>query len=356
MSPVTLREDQIQRYSRTILLPGVGGVGQEKLLSTGVRLASGGPALLTAAAYLAASGTPVEGPPGVVAGADAGFLVRQSDVGREATSTVQGALGRLNADAVAVPTRMGTLVALPDGCEGPRPLVAVGCTETGWVLWAAGAEACGACLGEAVQGATSPGSGPEAIQAGALAAFLFQRLVLGLAPPLSGLRVARDGSMEVLAAPVCRHGPQLPRGVLAEARRHLEACHPEEGCGVVLKGPGGARWVALRNAYATWAARDPAGFPRDARTAYLFEPADWLALLRDADSRGEHVAFLVHAHPDGQATFSAEDRAQAAPAGQPLVPGAAYLVFAVEKGRATSAVLVRWVGKAFREEAFSLPD
>jgi proteasome lid subunit RPN8/RPN11 len=349
---VALREDQVQRYSRSILLPGVGGRGQEALLSTGARLTAGGPALLTAAAYLAAGGTPLDGPPGVLACGDAGFLVRASDLGLPAAATLRPGLERLNPDASAAPLRCGTLVALPDGCAWPRPLVAVGSGEGNWVLWAAAAEACEACLRSAVRGVGAPGSGPEAIQAGALAAFLFQRLVLGLAPALSGLRMGPGGGMEVLQPVECTHRPDVPRDVLAEAVRHLEACYPEEGCGVVLKGPTGTRWVALRNAYAAWAASDPAGFPRDAQSAFLFEPADWLALLREADGRGEHLAYVVHAHPDGQATFSAEDSRQAAPGGLPLLPGAAYLVVAVQKGRATAASWVRWAGGQFHEQAF----
>ncbi len=356
MSRVALREDQVQRYARAILLHDVGGRGQQALLATGARLTQGGPALLTAAAYLGAAGTPVDGPASPLAQSDRGLLVRAADVDLPGRAVVRRALERLNPDAISAPGRTGTLVALPDGCQGPRPLVAVGRRDTRWVLWAANAEACGACLLDAVRGAEAPGTGPEAIQAGALVALLFQRLVLGLGPPLSGLEMGGDGGMRVLEAPVCTHPPGLPSRLVAEAVRHLEACYPEEGCGVVLRGPAGARWVALTNAYGVWAARDPVGFPRDARSAFLFEPAAWLALLREADGQGERVACVVHAHPDGLAAFSAEDRAQAAPAGLPLLPGVGYLVVAVQKGRATEAAWVRWQGGDFQEEPFSLSE
>ncbi len=352
---MALREEQVQRYSRAILLRGVGGVGQEALLQTGVRLTAGGPALLTAAAYLGAAGTPVEGPPGPLEVGEEGFLVEAADIGRAAAPTLRRRLEQLNPDAVSRPRGYGTLVALPGPCDGARPLVAVGARAGRTVLWGASAEACGECLAEVVRDAGPPGVGPEAVQVGALAALLFQRLVLGLAPGLSGLAVGPGGAMDVLASPECPHQAVLPDGVLREAVRHLEACYPEEGCGVVLQRAGGVRWVALPNAYAAFARRDPAGFPRNARSAFLFEPAGWLALLREADARGERLACIVHSHPDGQAAFSAEDRAQAAPDGAPLFPGTAYLVVAVDKGHATGASWVRWQGGQFQAVPVPLP-
>jgi len=347
--PVALREDQVQRYSRTILLRGVGGAGQRALLQTGARLLSGGPAFLTAAAYLGAGGTPVEGPPGLVGPDEAGFLVEARDVGQAAAPTLQRALLRLNEDAVVQPRAFGSLAALPDGGGSPRPLVALGRRGDHVVLLGAGVEACGDCLAQLCQGTQAPVAGPDAVQAGALAALLFQRLVLGLAPPLSGLVVSPGGEMQVLPLPECRHGPRLAAAVLAEAVRHLEACYPEEGCGVVLEGAAGTRWVALPNAYAAWAARDPDAFPRDARSAFLFEPAQWLALLKEADARAEKLLCVVHAHPDGQPALSAEDTAQAAPGGQPLLPGVAYLVVAIQQGRATAAAWARWQAGRFVE-------
>jgi [CysO sulfur-carrier protein]-S-L-cysteine hydrolase len=344
-----LGEEQVQRYSRTILLRGVGGRGQQALLGTGARLTAGGPALLTAAAYLAAGGTPVLGPPGLLGAGDAGFLVAERELGRAADACVRAAVQSLNPDASATPLHEGTLAALPLATGTPRPLVAVGRRHGTWLLWAAQAEACEACLLEAVQGGEPPGAGPEAVQAGALAALLFQRLLLGFAPPLSGVRMGPGGRLEPLAAPDCRHGRDVPAAVLGEAVRHLEACYPEEGCGVVLQGPAGARWVPLANAYAAWARRDAAAFPRSARSAFLFEPTAWLALLREAEGRQERVAYVVHSHPDGQAAFSAEDVAQAAPEGLPLLPGVAYLVLAVQKGRAAAACCAWWQGAGFVE-------
>ena len=53
---MSLREDQIERYSRQIILPNVGGKGQEKLLSAKVIIIGAGGLGSPAALYLASAG------------------------------------------------------------------------------------------------------------------------------------------------------------------------------------------------------------------------------------------------------------------------------------------------------------
>jgi [CysO sulfur-carrier protein]-S-L-cysteine hydrolase len=139
--------------------------------------------------------------------------------------------------------------------------------------------------------------------------------------------------------------------------RYLEAVYPQEGCGVILRaGPEGPwRIQPLANAYDRCHAADPARFPHTSRTAYLFEAREWLALLQEADARCEHITCVFHSHVNGIADFSAEDRAQAIPAGEPLLPGVSYLVVAVMGGRAAEARLFRWVDREFRDRLVPLP-
>lgn len=59
---MALREDQIQRYSRQILLKEVGGRGQGRLLDGAVRVEGQSDALDVAVAALGASGTPLVDP------------------------------------------------------------------------------------------------------------------------------------------------------------------------------------------------------------------------------------------------------------------------------------------------------
>ncbi len=60
-----LTEPQLQRYSRQLLLPEIGGAGQERLLASRVEVQGEGPAAETLRAYLAASGVCL-GPGGLV--------------------------------------------------------------------------------------------------------------------------------------------------------------------------------------------------------------------------------------------------------------------------------------------------
>lgn len=147
--------------------------------------------------------------------------------------------------------------------------------------------------------------------------------------------------------------PENPE-VLAPLVRHLEAAYPEEGCGVILHGPAGHRVVPLENAYEKYKAVDPAAFPRTARTAYYIHPRDWMRVTEEAEEAGEQVVCIVHSHVNVGAYFSEEDHAMAAPGGTPLFPGVAYLVVAVDEGRANAARLYRWQDGAFHERSVEL--
>jgi len=133
--------------------------------------------------------------------------------------------------------------------------------------------------------------------------------------------------------------PPLAPALLEALCAHLEQCYPEEGCGVVLVGAGGARVLPLRNA----SAGDP-------RHGFAFEPREWLQLSKGADAAGERVRCVFHSHVDGAAYLSAADREAAAPGGQALLPGVLHLVVSVRCGSADEAAAFRAKDGEFLEE------
>lgn len=150
-----LREDQVQRYSRQILLREVGGKGQERLLGAALRVEGAGPAIDVALTYLAISGSSVVIQPGP----RSGFLfgtpleaVSPDAIGSEAT--VRGWLGPIALAAGVAPS-----------------LFRVGIARDGVVGGPAGEPWAG-------QGGGSIDAPPVAL--GAFAALLAQRYALGI--------------------------------------------------------------------------------------------------------------------------------------------------------------------------------
>lgn len=148
-----MREEDIQRYGRQILLKELGGRGQQKLLSRHVEAHGDGPGLRDALTYLQVGGTPLAG---------------------------TGVPVLLIADAPVPAT--GDVVVLGQGVAWRR------------------ADACEACWA-----LTHPRLSPtkdESVTLGSLAALTVQRLVLGWGDAL-GL-VLHDGArLETVTPPRC---------------------------------------------------------------------------------------------------------------------------------------------------------
>jgi proteasome lid subunit RPN8/RPN11 len=239
-----------------------------------------------------------------------------------------------------------------------RAGVVLGSTAGGHALWSIGGDGCRGCVRTAVAALAPPGI-PEAasVQLGSVLALLVQRRALGLGAPLEGVELSRSGMLGTLKAAPCTHRPpSVPDGVLAELIRHLSAALPDEGCALLVGREDQVRVVPMQNAQSAHHARDPEAFPRSARTAFSFDPRAWLAVLREADRAGERVLAIAHSHPEGGPGFSAEDRRQAAPDGQSLLPGVAHLVIAFEGGRPRSGRWAVWMDGDFLETACPLPE
>ncbi|MGH7908200.1 MAG: Mov34/MPN/PAD-1 family protein [Candidatus Binataceae bacterium] len=137
--------------------------------------------------------------------------------------------------------------------------------------------------------------------------------------------------------------------IISQAEREF----PFECCGFVI-GEGSAEEVRpITNIQNRRHAENPAAFPRDARTAFLMEPREHIAVLDESDRRKLPLRFVYHSHPDHDAYFSATDRAQACsfdPA-YPDYPGTAYIVMSIRSGKFVRAAVFAWSdeGRDFAE-------
>jgi molybdopterin/thiamine biosynthesis adenylyltransferase len=143
-----LREDQIQRYARHVLLPDVGGRGQRRLLAAQVEveLGPGRAAEATALAYLAAAGVgrlfltgDIEGPVAddEIAGS---VLYGAADRGRPRGRAAAERIAALNPDVEVVAgqaagaLRLSDVLAAPDASAlalGPGAALADGLVRAG---------------------------------------------------------------------------------------------------------------------------------------------------------------------------------------------------------------------------------
>jgi adenylyltransferase/sulfurtransferase len=117
--PVALREDQIRRYARHVLLPDVGGHGQARLLaaSVAVELGPGRVVEAVALAYLAAAGVGrilLCGDPAGPLGPDeiaGGVLWSSADLGRPRGAAARSRIAALNPDVEVIDVAGGALGA-----------------------------------------------------------------------------------------------------------------------------------------------------------------------------------------------------------------------------------------------------
>lgn len=105
-----LRDDQVRRYARHILLPEVGGRGQERLLAAAVavEVGPGRAAEVAALTYLAAAGigrlAVVGEPRGPLEPSEAasGILYGEADVGRPRIDAIRARVAALNPDVTVL--------------------------------------------------------------------------------------------------------------------------------------------------------------------------------------------------------------------------------------------------------------
>lgn len=136
----------------------------------------------------------------------------------------------------------------------------------------------------------------------------------------------------------------LSREELDRIRIQAEREYPSECCGVVLENdgrPGDRLLVPCRNIQDQLHEKDPARYPRDARTAYQVDPKDLLKIA-SLEGQGYRVRVIYHSHVDAGAYFSETDRRNALIQGEPIYRDAVHVVFSVVEGRVAAVAAFAW--------------
>jgi proteasome lid subunit RPN8/RPN11 len=128
--------------------------------------------------------------------------------------------------------------------------------------------------------------------------------------------------------------------IVAQAEREF----PYECCGFIIGDNSSEEARPITNIQNAEHAKDPAAFPRDARTAFLMDPKEHLAVLREIDDRKLALKVVYHSHPDHEAYFSPTDRRQACSfdPDYPDYPETAYVVISIRKGKFNRAAAFVW--------------
>jgi proteasome lid subunit RPN8/RPN11 len=128
--------------------------------------------------------------------------------------------------------------------------------------------------------------------------------------------------------------------IIAQAERE----YPFECCGFVIGDSTIEEVRSIANIQNEKHGANPAAHPRDARTAYLMEPRQQLAVLNEIDRRGLELKIVYHSHPDHDAYFSATDRRQACAfdPDEPDYPDTAYVVLSIKQGKFSRAAAFLW--------------
>lgn len=128
--------------------------------------------------------------------------------------------------------------------------------------------------------------------------------------------------------------------IVAQAERE----YPNECCGFIIGDSTSKEFRPIRNIQNEKHAENSSALPRDARTAFLMEPKEHLAVLNEVDRRALKLIAVYHSHPDHDAYFSATDRAQAClfdPA-EPDYPDTYHVVISVRGGKFVRAAAFAW--------------
>lgn len=142
--------------------------------------------------------------------------------------------------------------------------------------------------------------------------------------------------------------------IIAQGEREF----PYECCGFIIGDAAVEQVRPIANIQNRKHAEDPEAFVRDARTAFLMEPKEHLAVMNEVDRRKLALKIVYHSHPDHDAYFSPTDRAAACSfdPSEPDYRETAYVVMSIRSGKFVRAAAFVWdaAKKEFAETALEV--
>lgn len=138
--------------------------------------------------------------------------------------------------------------------------------------------------------------------------------------------------------------PSIARACFKMIIAQAEQEFPFECCGFII-GDGAVNEVRpITNIQNARHAENPAAFTRDARTAFLMDTREHLAVLKEVDQRRLKLLAVYHSHPDHDAYFSATDKAQAClfDPSEPDYPDTFHIVLSIRSGKFARAAAFVW--------------
>jgi proteasome lid subunit RPN8/RPN11 len=132
-----------------------------------------------------------------------------------------------------------------------------------------------------------------------------------------------------------------------EICRHAQATFPDECCGAILTRADVEEVRRITNVQNVMHAKDPQRYPRDATTAYVGDSRELLRLNEELEREQVTLKAFYHSHPNHDAYFSAEDKAQALGwDDEPSYPGAAHVVISIYDREVRVIRAYVWDGRA----------
>jgi proteasome lid subunit RPN8/RPN11 len=122
---------------------------------------------------------------------------------------------------------------------------------------------------------------------------------------------------------------KLNKETIAKINRHALQEYPEECCGIITWDHSKQSVHLCKNIQNRLHKEDPAGYPRDARTAYMIERDEFDKVIASARDKGEEIIAFYHSHPEHEAFFSEEDHAAQTVFGEPEFPDAVHVIISV---------------------------